>query len=52
MILWLTSNNVYTVIRVDENTIKLASTTANASVGTNITLSSAPASDETQYLYI
>jgi hypothetical protein len=48
----LTSNNVYSVIRVDANTIKLASTTANASAGTNITLSSAPASDETQYLYI
>ena len=36
----LATNNVYYVIKVDDNTIKLASTTSNANAGSALTLSS------------
>jgi len=47
----LNTSNVYFVISVDANTIKLASTAANATGGTAINLSSAPSSDTTQAIY-
>ena len=47
----LNNSNVYYVISVDANTIKLASTSGNAAGGTAISLTSAPGSDTTQYIY-
>lgn len=42
---------MYFVISVDANTIKLATTSGNATAGTAISLTSAPGSDTTQYIY-
>ena len=47
----LNNSNVYYVISVDANTIKLASTSGNAASGTAISLTTAPGSDTTQYIY-
>jgi len=47
----LNNSNLYYVISVDANTIKLASTSGNASGGTAISLTTAPGSDTTQYIY-
>lgn len=47
----LNNSNLYYVISVDANTIKLASTAGNASGGTAISLTTAPGSDTTQYIY-
>ena len=47
----LTSGTIYYAIRVDANTLKFTTSAANAKAGTAITLSSAPSSDETQYLF-
>lgn len=44
----LTNGTEYFVIKVDNNTIKLATNYANALAGTAINLTSAPGSDETQ----
>ena len=41
----------YFVIASDSNTIKLATTAANATAGTAISLTSTPSSDTTQYIY-
>ncbi len=41
----------YFVIATDSNTIKLATTATNATAGTAISLTSAPGSDTTQYIY-
>ena len=42
---------LYYVIRTDANTIKLATTATTATAGTAISLTSAPSSDTTQYIY-
>ena len=47
----LSNSKVYFVIVVDANTIKLATSTSNASGGTAISLTSAPGSDTTQFIY-
>ena len=47
----LDNESVYFVISVDSNTISLASSAANASAGTAITLYSAPGSDTTQQFF-
>jgi hypothetical protein len=45
------NEKIYFVIRVDANTISLASSAANASAGTAVALYSAPSSDTTQQIY-
>ena len=47
----LSNSKVYFVIAVDANTIKLATSTSNASGGTAISLTSAPGSNTTQFIY-
>ncbi|BAQ86278.1 putative tail tubular protein B [uncultured Mediterranean phage uvMED] len=47
----LSNSKVYYVIAVDVNNIKLAISTANASANTAISLTSAPGSDTTQFIY-
>jgi len=47
----LSNSKVYYVISVDANTIKLATSTSNASAGTAISLTSAPGSNTTQFIY-
>ena len=47
----LSNSKVYYVIAVDANNIKLATSTANASANTAISLTSAPGSDTTQFIY-
>ena len=47
----LSISNLYYVIRTDANTIKLATTATKATAGTAISLSSAPSSDTTQFIY-
>jgi len=47
----LSNSKVYYVINVDANNIKLAISTANASANTAISLTSAPGSDTTQFIY-
>ena len=47
----LSNSKVYYIISVDANTIKLASTSSNATAGTAISLTSAPGSNTTQFIY-
>jgi hypothetical protein len=47
----LDNSTLYYTIASDSNTIKLATTAANATAGTAISLTSAPSSDTTQYIY-
>lgn len=47
----LSNSKVYYVIAVDANNIKLAISSANASANTAISLTSAPGSDTTQFIY-
>ena len=47
----LSNSKVYYVISVDANTIKLANSSSGASAGTEISLTSAPGSDTTQFIY-
>lgn len=47
----LSNSKVYYVIAASANTIKLAISSSNASAGTAISLTSAPGSDTTQYIY-
>ena len=47
----LSNSKVYYVISVDANTIKLAKSSSGASAGTAISLTSAPGSDTTQFIY-
>ena len=47
----LSNEKLYYVIATNSNTIKLATTAANATAGTAIDLYSAPSSDTTQYIY-
>ena len=47
----LSNSKVYYVISVDANTIKLATSTSNASAGTAISLTSAPGSNTAQFIY-
>ena len=47
----LNNSNLYYTIASDSNTIKLATTAANATAGTAISFTSAPSSDTTQYIY-
>ena len=47
----LSNSKVYYVISVDTNTIKLARSTSGASAGTAVSLTSAPGSDTTQFIY-
>ena len=47
----LSNSKVYYVISVDANTIKLARSTSGASSGTAVSLTSAPGSDTTQFIY-
>jgi len=47
----LNNSSLYYTIASDSNTIKLATTAANATAGTAISLTSAPSSDTTQYIY-
>ena len=47
----LSNSKVYYIISVDANTIKLATSSSNASAGTAISLTSAPSSDTTQFIY-
>ena len=47
----LNISSLYYTIRTDANTIKLATTAANATAGTVISFTSAPSSDTTQYIY-
>ena len=47
----LNNSSLYFTIATDSNTIKLATTAANATAGTAISLTSAPSSDTTQYIY-
>ena len=44
-------SNLYYVIATDSNTIKLATTAANATAGTAISLTTAPSTNTTQYIY-
>ena len=45
------NSKVYYVIAVDANNIKLAISSSNATAGTAISLTSAPGSDTTQFIY-
>ena len=47
----LNNSNLYYTIASDSNTIKLATTSSNATAGTAISFTSAPSSDTTQYIY-
>jgi len=47
----LNNSTLYYAIASDSNTIKLATTSANATAGTAVSLTSAPSSDTTQYIY-
>ena len=47
----LNNSKVYYVINVDANNIKLAKSSSDATAGTAITLTSAPGSDTTQFIY-
>jgi hypothetical protein len=47
----LSNSKVYYVISVDANNIKLAKSSSNAIAGTAISLTSAPGSDTTQFIY-
>ena len=47
----LDNSTLYYAIASDSNTIKLATTAANATAGTAISLTSAPSSNTTQYIY-
>ena len=47
----LNNSKVYYVIAVDANTIKLAISSSKATAGTAISLTSAPGSDTTQFIY-
>ena len=47
----LNISNLYYVIRIDANTIKLATTATKATAGTAISFTTAPGSDITQYIY-
>ena len=47
----LSNSKVFYVISVDANTIKLATSSSNATAGTAISLTSAPGSDTTQFIY-
>ena len=47
----LSNSKVYYVISVDANTIKLANSSSGASAGTAVSLTSAPGSDTTQFIY-
>ena len=47
----LNNSLLYFAIASDSNTIKLATTATNATAGTAISLTSAPGSDTTQYIY-
>jgi len=47
----LDNSTLYYAIAADSNTIKLATTSANATAGTAISLTSAPSSNTTQYIY-
>ena len=47
----LDNSTLYYAIASDSNTIKLATTSANATAGTAISLTSAPSSNTTQYIY-
>jgi len=47
----LNNSSLYFTIATDSNTIKLATTASNATAGTAISLTSAPGSDTTQYIY-
>ena len=47
----LNNSSLYYVIAASSNTIKLATTSTNATAGTAISLTSAPGSDTTQYFY-
>ena len=47
----LSNSKVYYVIAVDANTIKLATSTSNATAGTAISLTSAPGSNTSQFIY-
>jgi len=47
----LNNSSLYYAIASDSNTIKLATTSANATAGTAISLTSAPSSNTTQYIY-
>jgi len=47
----LSNSKVYYVINVDANNIKLAISSSNASANTAISLTSAPGSDTTQFIY-
>ena len=47
----ITTDLLYFVISVDSNTIKLATTSANATAGTAVDLTSAPSSDTTQFIF-
>jgi len=47
----LNNSTLYYAIATDSNTIKLATTSSNATAGTAISFTSAPSSDTTQYIY-
>ncbi len=47
----LNISSLYYVIATDSNTIKLATTSTNATAGTAINLTSAPSSNTTQFIY-
>jgi hypothetical protein len=47
----LTTDKLYFIIATDSNTIKLASTSANATAGTPIDLTTAPGTNTTQYIF-
>ena len=47
----LSNSKVFYVIVVDANTIKLAKSSSNATAGTAISLTSAPSSNTTQFIY-
>jgi len=47
----LTTDLLYYAIATDSNTLKLATTSANATAGTAVDLTSAPSSDTTQYIF-
>jgi len=47
----LDNSTLYYTIASDSNTIKLATTAANATAGTAVSLTSAPSSNTTQYIY-
>jgi len=47
----ITTDLLYFIISVDSNTIKLATTAANATAGTAVDLTSAPSTDTTQFIF-